>query len=155
LLFSETYEFKLPLSKSFLIFNFDPFINVLTFNFFLKNNFFSIFWNYFKFLFFSFSKFFFKKLKFKGKGYYMYKNKRNTVALQFGYSHLFYIYSFFIAVKFITKTTILMFGTNYYDILCKSYSLFNVKKINIFTGKGIRFSRQLVYRKTGKVSSYR
>jgi ribosomal protein L6P/L9E len=75
--------------------------------------------------------------------------------MQFGYSHMFYLYSFFVTVKFITKTTILMFGINYNDILTKSYSLFNIKKINIFTGKGIRFSRQIIYRKTGKVSSYR
>jgi hypothetical protein len=48
-----------------------------------------------------------------------------------------------------------MFGTNYTSILKKSYSLFDIKKINIFTGKGIRFSRQIIYKKTGKVSSYR
>ena len=35
----------------------------------------------------------FKKLKFKGKGYYIYKNSRNTIAPQFGYSHRIYIYS--------------------------------------------------------------
>jgi hypothetical protein len=48
-----------------------------------------------------------------------------------------------------------MFGNNYQDILNNSYSLYRIKKINIFTGKGIRFSRQIIYRKTGKVSSYR
>jgi ribosomal protein L6P/L9E len=75
--------------------------------------------------------------------------------LQFGYSHMLYLYSFFVTVKFITKTTILMFGTNYSDLITKSYSLLNIKPINIFTGKGIRFSRQIIYKKTGKVSSYR
>jgi hypothetical protein len=29
------------------------------------------------------------------------------------------------------------------------------RPINIFTGKGIRFTKQIIYKKTGKVSSYR
>lgn len=154
-MYDTNYFFILPFFKEFLCFNYDNLINVVALNFYFKNNFFSLFWGYFRILFFSFSKIFFKKLKFKGKGYYIYKNIRNTIALQFGYSHVMYIYAFFVAVKFITKTTILMFGTDYISILKKSYSLFNVKKINIFTGKGIRFSRQIIYKKTGKVSSYR
>lgn len=155
IIYNLNYKFKLSFLKKFTSFNYDYLINTLTINFFLKNNFSIIFWNYFKFLFFSFSRIFFKKLKFKGKGYYIYKNTRNTIALQFGYSHMFYLYCSIITVKFITKTTILLFGTNYFDLLKKSYSLFNIKKINIFTGKGIRFSRQILYKKTGKVSSYR
>jgi hypothetical protein len=48
-----------------------------------------------------------------------------------------------------------MFGINYSNLLFSSFSLYNVKKINIFTAKGIRFAKQIIYRKTGKVSSYR
>lgn len=48
-----------------------------------------------------------------------------------------------------------MFGINKDSVLLGARSLRRIKSINIFTGKGIRFSRQLVYRKTGKVSSYR
>lgn len=154
-LYNEGYFFSLPFLKNFLSLNYDPKIHCLNFQFTFKNNFYSLFWNSFKIIFFSFSKIFFKKLKFKGKGYYIYKNNRNTIALQFGYSHLFYLYSFFITVKFLTKTTILMFGINNKDLLTSSYNLYSIKKINIFTSKGIRFSRQIIYRKTGKVSSYR
>lgn len=154
-LYSEEYFFILPIIKNFLVFRYDFQINSLIFQFFFKNNFYSLFWNLFKIVFYSFSKIFFKKLKFKGKGYYIYKNNRNTIALQFGYSHLLYLYSFFITVKFLTKTTILMFGVNNIDLTYNSNYLYRIKKINIFTGKGIRFSRQIVYKKTGKVSSYR
>jgi len=154
-LYSLNYFFILPLFKKFLFFKYDSQVNSLIFHFYFKNNFYSLFWNHFKILFYSFSKIFFKKLKFKGKGFYIYKNNRNTIALQFGYSHLLYLYSFFITVKFLTKTTILMFGINNNDLSFGSYALYNIKKINIFTGKGIRFARQIVYRKTGKVSSYR
>jgi amino acid transporter len=27
--------------------------------------------------------------------------------------------------------------------------------INVFTGRGVRFARQVIYKKTGKVSTYR
>lgn len=106
-------------------------------------------------IFYSFSKIFFRKLKFRGKGYYIYKNNRNTIAMQFGYSHRVRLYSFFIIVKFITKTSILLFGINKLNIYKKSYELFNFKPMNIFTGRGMRFTRQIVYKKIGKVSSYR
>ncbi len=154
-IYNQEYFFILPTMKHFLFFNYDFLLNTLIFSFYFKNNFYSLFWSYFKFLFYSFSKIFFKKLKFKGKGYYIYKNLRNTIALQFGYSHLYYLYSFNVTVKFLTKTTILLFGINLIDLYKNSYNLYNIKKINIFTGKGIRFSRQIIYRKTGKISSYR
>jgi len=153
--YSSIYFFILPFINKFVFFFYDKNINNLSFNFFFKNNFYSIFWNLFKIIFYSFSTIFFKKLKFKGKGYYIYKNVRNTIALQFGYSHLLYLYSYYISVKFITKTTVLIFGINYSNLLLSSFSLYNVKKINIFTAKGIRFAKQIIYRKTGKVSSYR
>lgn len=154
-LYSDNYFFILPFLSKFLLMKYDFQVNCLIFNFFYKNNFYSLFWNYFKLIFYSFSKIFFCKLKFKGKGYYIYKNNRNTLALQFGYSHLLYLYSFFLNIKFLTKTTILLFGINFNDIFFLSNSFYKIKPINIFTGKGIRFSRQIIYKKTGKVSSYR
>lgn len=154
-IYSNEYFFILPFLKKFSFFKYDFLTNSLIFNFIFKNNFFGLFWNFFKIIFFSFSRIFFKKLKFKGKGYYIYKNVRNTVALQFGYSHLYYLYSFFVTVKFLTKTSVLIFGINYKDLIRSGNNLYNIKKINIFTGKGIRFSRQIIYRKTGKISSYR
>ena len=111
-IYSLNYFFFFPILTTFTFFNYDKQTHCLLFYFFHKNNFFNIFSIFFKNIFFSFSKIFFKKLKFKGKGYYIYKNKRNTIALQFGYSHRFYLYSFSVLVKFITKTIILIFGIN-------------------------------------------
>jgi hypothetical protein len=154
-LYSDVYYFFLPILKSYMFFYYEAQSSVLTFLFFFKINPHQIFWKYYSNLFHSFSKVFFKKLKFKGKGYYIYKNSRNTIALQFGYSHLIYLYAFFINVKFLTKTTILMFGINKNNVTNRSFGLFNLRPFNIFTGKGIRFTRQVIYRKTGKLSSYR
>lgn len=107
------------------------------------------------FLLYMFTSFFFIKLKFKGKGYYIYKNYRNTIAPQFGYYHRIYIYSFFNTVKFLSKTKLLIFGLTKKDVLLTAYTLKSKRTINIFTGRGVRFARQLIYKKTGKVSSYR
>lgn len=106
-------------------------------------------------LLFLFSSFFFHKIKFKGKGYYIYKNFRNTIAPQFGYYHKIYIYSFFNKVKFLSKTKILLFGLVKTDVLTTAFELKAKRPMNIFTGRGVRFARQIVYKKTGKVSSYR
>ena len=102
-----------------------------------------------------FSSFVFVKLKFKGKGYYIYKNYRNSIAPQFGYYHRIYIYAFFNKVKFLSKTKLLLFGLIKQDLLYTAHTLKRKRPINIFTGRGVRFAKQIIYKKTGKVSSYR
>lgn len=97
----------------------------------------------------------FLKIKFKGKGYYVYKNARNTIAPQFGYAHRVYIYSFANSVKFLSKTKILLFGFSKNDLFVSGYELYRTRPINIFTGRGVRFARQVVYKKTGKIGAYR
>jgi hypothetical protein len=97
----------------------------------------------------------FSKIKFKGKGYYIYKNYRNVVAPQFGYSHRIYIYSVQNALCFLTKTKILIFGWSCISLLKLGQKLLLTRPLNVFTGRGMRFVRQIVYRKTGKISSYR
>lgn len=98
---------------------------------------------------------FFLKLKFKGKGYYVYKNKRNTITPQFGFSHRNYVYAASLNVKFLSKTKIFLFGLSRVDALKVAYTFKRLKSINIFTGRGVRFAKQVIYRKTGKISSYR
>ena len=97
----------------------------------------------------------FTKIRFKGKGYYIYKNRRNTIAPQFGYAHRVYIYAPAVSVQFLSKTKILIFGFSRRDIFKASYSIQAARPINVFTGRGVRFARQVIYKKTGKVSSYR
>jgi len=106
-------------------------------------------------VFIRFSKPFFIKIRFKGKGYYMYKNARNTIAPQFGYAHRVYVYSFANSVRFLSKTKVLIFGLSKRDAFKAGYELYRTRPINIFTGRGVRFARQVVYRKTGKVGAYR
>jgi len=97
----------------------------------------------------------FKKIKFRGKGYYIYKNHRNTIAPQFGYSHRIYVYSYFNVVRFLSKVKVFIFGLCKSDVFLTSREIRSKRPINIFTGRGVRFSRQIIYKKVGKVSSYR
>jgi hypothetical protein len=48
-----------------------------------------------------------------------------------------------------------MFGINNLNLYKAAYGFFKLRPINIFTGKGIRFAKQIIYRKPGKMSSYR
>jgi len=114
-----------------------------------------MYWDSLRNLFSTLNKPLFLKLKFKGKGYYIYKNRRNTITPQFGYAHRIYIYAYFVTVKFLSKTSIFLFGFSKKDLFDIAYKIKAMRPINIFTGRGVRFSREIVYRKQGKVSSYR
>jgi len=153
--YNEVYYFKLSLADQLNSWRFDPYARTLAY----KNPYLSSFYRYYKALIkqviTSFATSFFRKLKIKGKGYYIYKNIRNTVTHQFGHSHRTYIYTYYTTVKFLSKTTVLLFGSSKADVFSAGLKIRSSKYINIFTGRGVRFSKQIVYKKTGKVSAYR
>lgn len=152
---SDTYYVRFAMKSSYSNFYFNNWSNVFLFKLLYANYCYSSFFSLFQAcakLFYSPS---FKKLKFKGKGYYLYKGDRNTIAPQFGYSHRLYVYSYFTHLKFLGKTTVLFFGFSMHDLLSASLRLKSLRTINIFTSRGVRFARQLLYKKQGKVSSYR
>ena len=154
-LFSPIYFFKISILTPNLRWFYDNQTSTLLLTNRYTPNFYKLYFKQIINIFYSFCKLFFLKLKFKGKGYYIYKNSRNTITSQFGHSHRIYIYSYFLSVKFLTKTTVFLFGSSKKDIITIGHSIKNAKFINIFTGRGVRFARQIIYKKTGKVSSYR
>lgn len=154
-LYNPYYYFKVILPSQNTTFNFDNYSRTLVTYSLWKFNFFDFYFNSLTSLFTVFTQIFFKKLKIKGKGYYIYKNYRNTLTHQLGHSHRIYIYSYFTYVKFLSKTSVLFFGLSKNDLISQGSLLRASKYINIFTGRGVRFSRQVIYKKTGKVSSYR
>lgn len=154
-LVTNTYYFKIIINNNFL----KKYLDLNTNSLVVSNYFESSFWLFYKKLFDNliqtFSYWFFTKLKIKGKGYYVYKNFRNTITHQFGHSHRRYLYSFFTFVKFLSKIVIFIAGSSKNDIFKTGRLIQKSKNINIFTGRGVRFSKQVIYKKTGKVSSYR
>lgn len=153
--YSTYYYFKILLPSYPYSWFFDNNTRVLNYQHRIQNGNFSFYSQLIQQLFTSFYTPFFNKLKIKGKGYYVYKNFRNTITHQLGHSHRTYIYSYFINVKFLSKTTILLLGLSKKDVFLVSSQVRQSKYINIFTGRGVRFAKQIIYKKTGKVSSYR
>ena len=58
-------------------------------------------------------------------------------------------------VRFLNKKTVFLFGSSKRDVFAVGQKIRKSKFMNIFTGRGVRFARQIVYKKTGKVSTYR
>jgi hypothetical protein len=152
---SNSYFFKIGIPRSVPKVLFDPNASVFILHTGYINNSYRLFLKHIDSVFTAFYRPYFRKIKFKGKGYYIYKNKRNTITPQFGYSHRLYVYSYFVSVRFLSKTTIFVFGLLKTDIITTSLAIKAMRPINIFTGRGVRFSRQVIYKKVGKVSSYR
>jgi len=153
--YSQTYYFKISLPQTPHSLTFNPNTSSFVMHTLYINNNYRLFLSHFNLVFTSFYKPFFRKVKFKGKGYYIYKNKRNTITPQFGYSHRLYLYSYFTSVKFLSKTSVFIFGLLKSDVITTSIGIKAMRPINIFTGRGVRFSREVIYKKVGKVSSYR
>lgn len=154
-LYTKVYYFKILLPKATYSWFFDYNTRIFNYKSRFQTDTFAFYVVLFQQLLRSFFTPFFNKLKIKGKGYYVYKNGRNTITHQFGHSHRTYIYSFFLNVKFLSKTTILLLGVSKKDLILTSSAIRASKSINIFTGRGVRFAKQIIYKKTGKVSSYR
>lgn len=153
--YSSFYYINFFYSNNYNVFFFNNKLKIFKINFFFNKNFYKIYWILFKNLIFSFNFFFFKKIRFRGKGYYIFKNFRNSLIFHFGFSHKLIQFLPSLFLKFLSKTTILVFGLNKFDLIFKSNKIKKIKKINIFTLKGIRFTKQIIYKKIGKISSYR
>ena len=52
------------------------------------------------------------------------------------------------------KTKLLIFGFIKHGIAYAAHNLRSKRCINIFTGRCVRFAKQVIYKKTGKVSSH-
>jgi hypothetical protein len=90
-------------------------------------------------------RFFFKKIKFKGKGYYFFKSKKNSLAFQLNYSHKInykfnnlFIYNF-------SKTSWLFLSLNSLALIKQLEQIIQLRRFNPFTQKGIRFTNKILY----------
>ena len=147
------FKFALPQNNYRIFFDYQT--HTLLIHDTYLGNFFQFFAKVFRRTLYQFTLPVFLKLKFKGKGYYIYKNRRNTITPQFGHSHRIYIYSYFTTVKFMSKTSVLLFGFSKNDLFKIGHQIKKARSINLFTGRGVRFNRQILYRKTGKISTHR
>lgn len=106
---------------------------------------------------FLFENIFFDKIKFKGKGFRV-RFKKNSKILKFTFGHSHINYLFINDVK----TKVKRLGKYKYIFKSKNkikMNLFlkkvkNIKPINMYTKRGIRISRQIIYKRKGKKSTY-
>ena len=95
--------------------------------------------------------YFVKKIVFFGKGFKIKKSEqKNTLSLFFNKSHINFITWNNIIVKKLKKTKIILCSSNYKYIDKSADSIIKNRKLNIFTKKGLRLSRQLIFKKVGK-----
>jgi len=98
---------------------------------------------------YSWANFFLKKITFKGKGYKITK-KRGFLILNFNHSHLTWLLLFNTLCIKSTKTKYLMALKNYNTLNVLMDKLVAIRKLNIYTKRGIKLSKQKIFRKVGK-----
>jgi ribosomal protein L6P/L9E len=94
--------------------------------------------------------YFVKKIVFFGKGFKIKKFKNKTLSLFFNKSHINFIKWGCISIKKLKKTKIVVCSSNHQSINSCTRSIVNSRPLNVFTKKGLRLSRQLVFKKVGK-----
>jgi hypothetical protein len=154
-IYSYSYFIVIPIYLNQYTLKFDNNTNQLFLHFFYKNIYTRLYFNTLNYFYNILIKPLFFKIKFKGKGYYIYKNFRNTITPQFGYSHRLYLYSYYLYINFLNKTSLIIFGLSLKNLNYVSAQIYNWRPINIFTGRGVRFVKQVIYKKSGKISTYR
>lgn len=134
----------IPLKEFYLNKNF----NIILFNNFLNMKKLIQYYNKF---FINWNNFFFKKIKLNGKGFKIQK-KKNRTSLYINYSNpILFINKNFIIKKTDKYKINFYFNNNQYIQIL--YNLINLRKINIYTKRGIRASRFLIKNRKGKTTS--
>jgi hypothetical protein len=154
-LYCRYYFFNIPLLGLQSLITFNTSTNVIFFIYYGENLAFTMWIKKIIELLTAFNRYFFIKIRFSGKGYYIYKNQRNTVTPQFNYSHRIYLYNFNTKVYFLSKTKLILYGLTKKDVIYNSMKVKQKRSVNIFTSRGVRFAKQILYKKLGKVSTYR
>jgi ribosomal protein L6P/L9E len=106
-------------------------------------------------LLFSFEHYFSKKIKFKGKGFRLkLKKSKKIIKFFFGHSHTNIAFIKNLFLKKSGKYKFILKSVNYNNLQKIAFKIYNVKPINIFTNRGIRVSRQIIFKRKGKKGSY-
>lgn len=90
----------------------------------------------------------FVKIKFTGKGYKIKKNTKKSLILLFNRAHTTTLWWRNIFVKKLKKYKLYIKCNNFQNSIVNT--ILFVRKINIFTKKGLRKSRQILFKKKGK-----
>ncbi len=100
--------------------------------------------------------YFFLKMRFKGKIYKVKRTKKKKLKLSFGRSHktIVILKNLFLKKRKKQKHKFFFISSNLNELKQSASIIKNVRPINMFTQRGLRLSRQIIYKKIGKKSSY-
>ncbi len=106
-------------------------------------------------MFFTFQHYFFKKIKFKGKGFRLkIKKQKKICKFLFGHSHTMLMYFKNIKITKCTKYKFTIKSVNFNELNKTVKKMIIIKPNNVYTNRGIREGRQSVIRRKGKKGSY-
>jgi hypothetical protein len=95
--------------------------------------------------------YFFLKIKFKGKGYKIkYSKKRKFMRFFFGRSHITFMKYKNVIIKKTLKYKFVLKSNNLEKLKFVGNKTKNIKNVNIFTSRGIRISRSVLFKRRGK-----
>lgn len=104
-----------------------------------------------KFL-FSWDSVFFNKIRFAGKGF-KFKKKINNLFLFFNRAHkCFFIGNNILLIR-LSKNKVIMLKNNHNHLIHDSRLITAIRSNNVFTKRGLRFSRQIIFKKRGKTAT--
>ncbi len=150
-LYNEDYYFSMSFSKEQIFLNKDT--NVIYIKNTKYNNYINLF-NYEinKFL-FSWDSLFFNKIKFTGKGF-KFKKKSGNLFLFFNRAHKCFFIGNNIILKRLSKSKVILLKANRGHLISDSKLIRDIRQNNIFTKRGLRFSRQIILKKRGKTATH-
>lgn len=149
-IYNKNFFFSLIL-KNNIIYFFDKYSRCVTITF-LKNNIFkNLLINNINKLLFSWNNFFFKKIKFSGKGYKIKKSiKKKNIKFYFNRSHpVIYFFKKKIFKK-IRKSKFLIKMVNIVKLSYSIEKILKIRHINLYTQKGLKLSRKINLKKASK-----
>lgn len=103
----------------------------------------------------SWNKYFFNKIKFKGKGFRIkFFKKIKLIKFYFGRSHKTFMLLKKIKRKKINKYKFILLSINNNKLKEISKKIIGIKNINLYTMRGLRFSKQIIFKRKGKKGTY-
>ena len=103
----------------------------------------------------SWDKYFFNKIKFKGKGFRIkFYKKIKLIKFYFGKSHKTFYLLKKIKRKKINKYKFIITSLKKKNTIDISKKITNIKNINFYTLRGLRSSKQIIYKRKGKKGTY-
>lgn len=116
----------------------------------------NIFESFLKNLFFSIQFYFLKKIKFKGKSYKIEKVNKKKYIYEFNFGHSIFTCSIFknVKIKQIQKVKLFLWSVNNLKLIKNATNIRTLRPWNKYSQRGLRLGKQLIYKKTGKKSTF-